>query len=331
MAAMKLLSLFGTAALVSATSSTSTSSSLPITSRTLEDESGSSYAYLDDVSNYSIQYSKCVRVKIPNENEDDAVEGNTNFYNGRYHAQYMRYATFHLCSNDGDKCSCDYSVEYATEMEQYLGATMGYLDEYCANGGDCNNYNKGGGNDADESQYLNCAAAYEDGDGVQYYYAPQCDDDSGGLVIGVFYDNECTIKTKNSAPNFNYYKFETVTGMCMGCNGDNTCNNLYQESFHCLDGKEASGQQNDEMSVCSAVKKATTSHDYSSVKKRHSGADAFLKVFFSVLFLSFIGAFVFLTYTYYIRHRDGKNPLVSSDHLGEHEEGGVPTSSATLI
>ena len=324
-------------------------SGLPV-SRILEGENGNTYAYLDNISNYSIQYGSCVRVKIPNENDDDQVEGNVNFYNGRYHAQYMRYATFHLCSINGNSCDCDYSVEYATEMDQFLKSTMNHLDQYCGGcaemcvnrrrleqedsvdcnscSNDCALYNKGNTN-ADESQYIDCQAAYQDEDGVQYYYAPQCDE-HGKIEIGVFYDEECTIKTKGSAPEFNYYKFQTATQLCFDCNDADLCDELYEESYHCLNGNEASGKKEDQMAVCGTIKKASTSHDYSNVKRK-SGADKFLELFFLVLVMSLIGTFLFLTYTYYVRHRGGRpltDPLTSQDHdvMGE----GSPAEQATL-
>mmetsp|Transcript_30480 Transcript_30480/g.62036 ORF Transcript_30480/g.62036 Transcript_30480/m.62036 type:complete len:335 (+) Transcript_30480:73-1077(+) len=326
--AMMVISVLGSAA----TLALATQSPLPIT-RMLEGDNGQAYAYLDDVSGYSFQFGNCVRAKIPNENDDDG--GNGFFYNGRYHAQYMRYATFHLCSNNGNGCKCDYSVEYATDMDQFLESTLGYLDQYCGqcqamcgrrmleenNNVDCNtcssqcaNYGKGQ-NGADETAYLGCNEGYVDGDGIQYYYGPQCSD--GGIQIGLFYDDECTVKTsQGEAPEFDYYIFHTVTDMCMDCSIDDTCDQLYQDSLHCYNGKEARGMQ-DDMNVCSTVKKATTTHEYSS-KSRRSGADKFFKVFFITLSVVIVGGFFFLTYAYYIRHR-GERGLAAQDHHVDSE------------
>lgn len=311
---MKLISnLLGAAIASAIASASSLNDAVSTATRHLEDENGNSYAYLDDISNYSLQYSSCVRVKLPNEYDDDQAEGNVNYYNGRYHAQYQRYATFHLCRSDGMQCSCDESVEYTTDMAQFLQYSLNYFDEYCANG-DCNDYNNGG--DEDESAYLECVAGYQDEDGTQYYYAPQCDENSNGVVIGVFYDEECTIKTKNSAPDLKYYKFQTVENTCVDCNGAGYCNDIYQDSYHCMNGNEASGMQEDNnMNVCGTVKKYLLNHDYSSVKNRKSGEKVFLKVFFSLLALSLIGSATFLTYTYYIRHENGGDALLSSDQL----------------
>ena len=325
---MKFLSLLGTIA----TAVSAAQSEVSSFSRILEGENGQSYAYLDDVSGYSLQFGSCVRVKIQNENDDDQ-EGNGYFFNGSYRAQYMRYATFHLCTNNQNSCDCDYSTQYATEISEFLQTTLNHMENYCetceamcgrrrldegyavdcnACSNDCSTFNSGQGN-ADESDYVECAAGYVDGDGIQYYYGPQCDS-NGQLEIGLFYDDECTVKTSSgNAPQFNYYKFQSVTGMCMDCSSDDTCGDLYGDALHCFNGKEASGKNEDNMSVCSSVKKASTSHEYASGSRRKSGADKFLMIFFIVLAISFVGAFLFLSYTYYIRHR-GERSLVSQDH-----------------
>lgn len=310
---MKFIGFLLAAAFASSIADAKSFNAVPAATRYLEDENGNSYAYLDDISNYSIQYSSCVRVKLPNEYDDDQAEGNVNYYNGRYHAQYKRYATFHLCRSDGMQCSCDESVEYTTEMNQFLQNSLNYFDNECVNG-NCKNYYNGG--DEDESAYLECAAGHQDEDGNQYYYAPQCDENSNGVVIGVFYDEECTIKTKNSAPDLKYYKFQTVENTCVDCGEAGYCNDLYQGSYHCMNGNEVSGMQEDnDLNVCSTVKKYLYNHDYSHVKTRKSGEKAFLKVFFTLLALSLVGSAIFLTYTYYIRHRNAGDALLTSDQL----------------
>jgi hypothetical protein len=318
---MKLLTVVGTVATAAIAEATSFNA-LPAVTRRVQDENGNSYAYLDDISGYSIQYSTCVRVKLPNEYDDDNAEGNTFYYNGRYHAQFSRYATFHLCTSDGMQCSCDTSVEYSTEMNQFLQNSLQYLDNYCA-GGNCGNYYNDNG--ADESRYLECSEGHQDEDGTQYYYGPQCDENSNGIVIGVFYDEDCTIKTKNTAPDLNYYKFQTVESTCVDCNEADYCNELYEGSYHCANGKDLSGNQDGNVDVCGTVKKYLYSHDYSNVKTRKSGEKAFLKVFFSLVALSLLGGFIFLTYTYYIRHRNGGAALLTSDQLSGEAAPGTLT------
>lgn len=357
--AMKLLSLAAAATAASASSVNnplvSASSSRGVTTpRLLQDATGNTYTYLDDLTGYALQYSNCVRVKIPQDNDDDAVEGNTNFYGGSYRAQYSIFATFHVCGdgsyNNNNQCgTCDYGVEYATEVNTFLETGLDYWGNYCDAcqnqcGGrrleedaeeevqvDCNtcsdsctNYYQAGDDDNgnDETQYMECEEGiYEDD--MQLYYGPSCSDD-GQLVIGVFYDDECTIKTKHDIPEFDYYKFGTVETGCIDCsseNGAETCTDLYDEALHCFNGKDQTGK--DDMSACSTVKKALTSYDYGGVKKRKSGADTFLKVFITMLMLSFVGGFFFLSYTYYIRHNGEKGqPILSSEDLHQDSPNG---------
>jgi hypothetical protein len=329
MASMKLLSLVGAAtaavsAAASSSSITAVAASSPLSrrtsTRTLNDADGNTYAYLQSLYGYSLKYSHCVRVKIPQEYDDDAVEGNVNFYNGRYHAQYSIYATFHVCGDgnygSSSQCSaCDFDVEYAAPMDEYLESSMQYWQRACENDGSsssCSTFDNE--NDDDESQYTECVAAFQE-DGMQLYYGPQCSDD-GGIVIGVFYDNECTIKTKHESPSLDYLKFGVVQSGCVDCSSDqgqNTCTNLYGEAYHCMSGQDQRGQ-NDQMSVCSTVKKAMTSVDYSGVKKRHSGKDLFVKVFISFLTLSLIGMLLFFSYSYYYRHKLAERERMEMDH-----------------
>ena len=314
------------------------------------DGSSSSYTYLDDLTGYSLQYSHCIRAKIPNENDDDG--GNANFYDGAYRAQYNIYATFHVCGDGSasDQCAaCDYDVEYAAEIGTFLETGLEFWENYCEacnnncrrkldEGGadvevncntcasECNAWNNNG-DDNDESAYLECQAAYEE-DGNQLYYGPQCID--GQIVIGLFYDEECTIKTKYTNENLSYNKFDTVTSGCIDCSneqGAESCDALYRDSFHCLNGNDQTGRDN-EMNACAAVKKALMNVDYSGVKKRHSGADTFLKVFFVLLILGLVGGFFFLSYTYYIRHTGERtSSLLSSDdvHVPETPPGATLT------
>ena len=48
-------------------------------------------------------------------------------------------------------------------------------------------------------------------------------------------------------------------------------------------GERGLGERYDGMSVCSAAKKAFTVIDYGGVKKKHSGMDRFIKMFFGVV------------------------------------------------
>ena len=358
--AMRILTLaVGATSAVSAASSSSRISAIggqTSTHRTLQSD-GASYTHLDDLTGYSLQYSNCIRVKIPQENDDDAVDGNVNFYNGRYHAQYQVFATFHVCDDGSgaNQCSsCDYGVEYATDMNQYLDSSLEHWENYCGacenacrrrrledeagaeDDIDCNTCSNAcakyqvGDDNEDESAYTECGAGAVDEDGLQYYYGPQCSDE-GKIIIGVFYDDECTIKTKHDSPNFDYYKFGTVSNGCVDCSseqGAETCGDLYDESFHCLNGNDQQGAD-DDMRVCSTVKKALTNMDYSGAKKRHAGSEAFVRVFLMILLTSFVGGLLFLSYTYFIRHTGEKSqPMLSSEDV--HEDAPEDVQGGTL-
>lgn len=163
----------------------------------------------EDFSAYSVKFGRCFKVKIPDEDQDQ--EGNSYFYNGAYRSQSNAYVAFHLCS---DGCGdCDTSIGYVAEIDSVLDAEVNYVQQYCyacqaqcrrflEEGGQnqgmqadcstcstvCKSYNSGNG-ETDETQYLNCQAAYADGNGLQYYAGPGCSDD-GHVVIRLYYDGE---------------------------------------------------------------------------------------------------------------------------------------------
>jgi len=320
-------------------------------------EDGFSYSYLDDVSGYSMRYGKCVRAKVPQQYDDDQVEGNTLFYDGKYHAQYKRFASFYLCpdnnnNNKANTCSaCDYSTEYVMELEKFLESNVAYLQNYCdaclnncrrrlgdsedeeeeeeENEAvdiqvDCNTcgdqcspwidfYNNG--NDvADEVDYLECAEAYESDNGIQYYSAPQCGP-NGELVIGLFYDDECTIKSASEYDlGFQYATFQTLENMCEDCSSGQ-CDELYPETQHCQNGfnaNYANVEDEDNVKVCKAYKQANKVNTYKK-RRKHNFVPL---VFLSVIILA---AFLVGSYSYYIRH-SRKEPLANLDYAMQSDD-----------
>mmetsp|Transcript_26648 Transcript_26648/g.41800 ORF Transcript_26648/g.41800 Transcript_26648/m.41800 type:complete len:327 (+) Transcript_26648:97-1077(+) len=323
---MKLVSILGLAGVASAAASSSTAAAgganpiVPISKgeataadishRILEGEEGEDEGEGDnenndnnnnnaaDLSGYSLQYSTCLRTKIAS--DDDAVEGNSYYVDGAYRAQYNLYATFRLCTDQGNgKCDCDDSVEYATEMENFLGSSLNYL---------------GGAGGGDETDYLECTYGGAE-NGVDYYLGPQCSEERE-LVIGTYYDEDCTVKASYSTPSFSYDTFSSIESTCQDCSNGG-CDEVYQDAHQCVNGRDATG--NDDEGICSAAKRATTAVDYSRVKHRHAGAVLFVKVFVGMLVIGLIGGAMFLTYTYYLRHRGDR-----AEHLVEH----VPTGAA---
>jgi hypothetical protein len=320
--------------------------------RRLEDAnpaSTSSYTFLEDLSSYNTQFGKCIRIKVQENNDDDVQEGNAHFYNGNYHAQYYRYASFYLCSEEkNDQCgSCDYSTEYVTDLDTYLDSSVAYIQTLCGNckeqcgGGrralqeadvDCSTctstcklYTDG---DANEFDYLNCQKAYEDEAGLQYYSAAACDT-NGDLYIGVFYNNACTIKSKKSLNvAFTYNNFKTVQTMCTACaDAGEMCGDLYQEAQHCVDGTNMNANVvAGDMPVCKTYKEASTEHTYKNMKKP----------WFQVPVVLVIIAFLFVgttmgSYTYYIRHREKKLPLSQLDGVGSSLSDLPVTTSEAVI
>lgn len=306
------------------------------------------YYYIDDLSDYSMRFGTCLRAKVKQNNNDDEVEGNQLFYNGRYHAQYLRYASFHLCKvdSDGDQCgNCDMDTGYVVDLDEFMEASVGHVQNYCGacsdscrrrledEGADedeeeeaavqmevdcdvcvddCSLLLNDNGNGADEANYLECQEAYEDEDsGLQIYSAPTCGSD-GSVVIGLFYDEECTVK-KGSAEldkGFEYNTFQTVQSLCSACNnGDDVCEELYQGSAHCVNGYDkynnnGGDDEDDEgdVDVCKAYEKVTKEWTYYEERKPTYWLPVTIIV---VGVLSFCSC---KSYMYYIRHRH-KVPL----------------------
>lgn len=294
----------------------------------------SAYANIEDFSGYNMQFGKCARVKVPQNNNDDN-EGNSYFANGRYHAQYLQYASFFLCQDDGTStCSCDYTTEYVTDLQTYLENNIEYLQgmceacsaqcnrrrledeeeedaayEYqpdcstCAN--TCSGINSNDGN-PDETDYLECQEAFEDEEsGLQFYSAPKCDS-NGNVVIGLFYDDECTVKTAVTYDiGFSYGTFKAIENSCISCS-DGLCENLYEDALHCVDGNTMNGND-DDMPVCKTYK-TMAARTYSERKKK-------LKILpFVIVPLVLVGCIVSSSYTYYVRHqRKATTPLANLD------------------
>lgn len=300
--------------------------SAPLVSRRVD-----GYNYLDDVSGYNMIFGKCIRVKVKSNNDDDA-EGNSYFVNGRYHAQYTNYASFYLCDDGGDSVSCnscDYSTEYVTDLNTFIEESTSYIQGMCNacsaycrrrledededGGGDgdynynsldcstckkqCSNLSANNGG-ADETQYLECQEAVEEND-IQYYSAPQCGSDNG-IIIGLYYDEDCTVKTSQELDyGFSYDTFQLIEETCIDCN-DGLCAELYDDALHCVDGYNKNGNADDgDMPVCKTAKSMA---DRTFAKRRKQ-----LKFMpFVILAVILAALLLFGSYTYYVRH---KNPL----------------------
>jgi len=292
-----------------------------------------------DFSGLYAKYSNCFRVKIQDDNDDDA-EGNSYFYNGKYYAQYATYAAFHMCSADEcGKDSCDSSTGYVTDLETYLESNVEFVQEYCnacvnqcrrrledeaeeeeedeemyvdcdSCANQCSLF-QGSDDGYDEANYLDCQAGYNDGE-TQYYQAPTCDS-QGNIVIGMFYDEDCTVKSNAAMETeFKYETFGTVESMCAPCYGnDEICEELYDDATHCAGSSVTQGGDGDN-TICKKYADAVREVTYARRKKKSH----FFPVFVTVLILS--GLCCFLSHTYFIRHRNKANeksiPLSRFDH-----------------
>lgn len=306
-------------------------------------QQGSSLRFLEDAGDKDFsgsyaKYSNCFRVKIQNNNDDDA-EGNSYFYNGKYYAQYETYAAFHLCSaNECGKDSCDASTGYVTDLNTYLESNVEFVQEYC---NACSNQCRrrledaaeeeemyvecdtcsdqcalfqGNDDGYDEANYLDCQAGYNDGE-TQYYQGPTCDS-SGNIVIGMFYDEDCTVKSNAALDNhmeFKYETFGTIESMCAPCDdNEEVCGDLYDGATHCAGSSASNG--NGDNTICKKYYDAVREVTYARRKRKRN----FVPIFVTLLILSC--TFCFLSHTYFIRHRNKANeknmPLSQSDYQG---------------
>jgi hypothetical protein len=279
-------------------------------------------------SNSLLVSGTCFRMKIAENNGDD--DGNSYFYNGAYRSQQARYIAFELCSSSSNG-NCE---QYVTQLDTYLQQTVPYFQSLCNSCSqtcrralraledhnqeeegneaaaadeqavqvDCNTCENtcqriaNNGYATDEADYLECQqSANNDEDGMQYYTAPQCDD--GKIVIGHFYDDECSIKTtKEDTSTFAYATFATLQESRIDCsssdNNNNVCSNLLENAISCSSNSQSS-------TVCKAAASAARVATYYTKplwKKYHVVFILFLSMVLLVLVLG-------LSHTYFVRHR----------------------------
>jgi hypothetical protein len=279
----------------------------------------SEYKYIDDLTGYYASYKSCFRVKV---NENDDSEGNSYFYNGKYYARYNRYVAFQLCGKCGD--SCDDTTGYVTDLDTYVYTMANYVKDYCTacqecrrrldGEGDinvdcstctkkCSVFNSASNGGSDAVDYLKCQAADNDGN-TQFYQAPACVD--GVIQMGLFYDNECTVKTDQKPEmTFDYRTIQTIENMCFDCSSDNDiC--MYNDATHCMGSATMKGDQDGD--VCKKYSESVREVVYSARKKKWNILPGILTL------LIVAGACGFLSHTYYIRHRDKKIALSTLDH-----------------
>lgn len=275
----------------------------------------------------SLKPGSCFTLKIAEDNDDD---GNSYFYNGAYRAQHQRYAAAIVCDSEG---VCDSSKEYVLDLDTYLEYMTNYVKNYCyacanncqrrledeednenANANvavdcetcadACASYSANANQGVDETEYLECQYAMADND-ISYYSAPQCGS-NGDVVIGLFYDDECSIRSGSSYDrDFSYSTFSAIQEMSLDCT-TGACDELFQNAIYCEDG---SANDNDNNKLCSRAMNASRQHIYYK-KPWYRKANFIMAVSLVVLFGA---AFLFLSYTYYFRHSQVQLPLADLD------------------
>lgn len=277
-----------------------------------------------------MSYGTCFRRKINNDNDDD---GNSYFYNGAYRAQYDRYAVFQMCESS----SCGL---YVMEMDEYVNTASAFLYNYCTScSQSCRRRLEEEGQEAydyDASAQIDCyecsatcksfnansgnfefgCQESQDNDGdLALYLAPQCE--GGDLVLGSFYDDECTIKAgsmDSSAYDYGWL-FWMMEEVQIDCSSQyDTCQNFIANAVSCSNGAD-----NDKL--CSSAERASRERTY--YKKPWYGK---VEWTFIILLLVTLGVGLgFLSYTYYTHHKT-KAALSSMDfyHQEDDERKGSP-------
>ena len=256
-----------------------------------------------DVSQYALQSGTCFRMKIAENNDDD---GNSYFYNGAYRAQYSAYIAFQLCRS-GD-CR-----QYVSDLNTYLDETVAFVQTLCDScqqscrralrslqdgGVDCSTCSSvcqriQNANGGDETQYLDCQKSdQQSDDGMQYYTGPQCED--GSLRIGLFYDNECTIKASKSLSDFSYATFGAIQSSGLDCSLGDACSNLVGSASSC-----SSSAGDDDAKLCRAAANASRVVNYHKKSIWNKMPVTFIVTCALLLTVSCL----FLSYTYYLRHQ----------------------------
>ena len=158
--------------------------------------------------------------------------------------------------------------------------------------------NSNGNNGLDEADYIDCQEKANNGGGdIEYYTAPQCE--NGEVVIGHFYDEECTIKTSTlQDEGFSYNTFRTIEKLQLDCSiaDESPCKDIFNNAIYCGDDE---ADDEDASRLCKAAKSAARVYTY--YRKPLYKKVPIIPI---VLLIVVLGTgFGLLSYTYYVRHR----------------------------
>lgn len=133
--------------------------------------------------------------------------------------------------------------------------------------------------------------------------------------------DECTIKKSDDESDFGdqfaYNSFHTMESVCINCK-DGVCDELFNGAMSCQDGKTANGE-NDNMGVCKAYKRMSKEWQYSKGKKK---SPLPLLIFVMLVF----GTGGFLSYTYYVRHKNANSSSTKTALLETEKDAAPPTA-----
>jgi hypothetical protein len=130
----------------------------------------------------------------------------------------------------------------------------------------------------------------------------------------------CTIKRTDQSDfsdGFSYNTFETIQSMCTDCSDTDMCSDFSQSSLICNDGtNDNANVDEDGMQVCKRYKQASKERIYAKDKRK---LPLSMDIVFLAVFLC--GLSTFLSYTYYLRHRNRRDNSGDKDSsLMENEE-----------
>ena len=102
----------------------------------------------------------------------------------------------------------------------------------------------------------------------------------------------------------------------MSCQ-DGICEEIFDGATPCVDGRTANGEE-DDMGVCKAYKRMAKEWQYAKAKKKS-------KLPLVLFCMIVVGLFSFLSYSYYVRHKNA-NSASTKTALLETEKDSSPTS-----
>jgi len=257
--------------------------------------------------------------------------------------------TFQACVQEGGSDGYEVCTMYVSDLETFLDPAVQYAQSYCSscsqscrrlrtleegnnNGGgysatadcstckqQCSSYLKNSGQSG-EANLLDCQLQQnyrrrrldenDNNNGqVQYYTGPGCN--NGQVVIGQFYDDECSIKAGNYDGQDGFPLFEALAEIKFDCVNDSSgvCQELIQQSYNC----DGNNNGDDSARLCRAGANASRARSYAHKKPWYLRPGRWM----SLIFVAGIAVVVlgFLSYTYYVRHRSvRKVPMASLDN-----------------